>query len=49
MYDNHYPNDYDNKNVIDSTAKEVKPENGNFSGQSAGNYSNNAYSTLMVM
>ncbi len=34
MYGNNYPNDYDNKNIIDATAREVKPEGGNFSGQS---------------
>lgn len=38
MYGNNYPNDYENKNVIDSTAKEVKPENGNFSGQDRNGY-----------
>ncbi|GFH89967.1 serine protease Do-like HtrA [Lachnospiraceae bacterium] len=35
MYGNNYPNDYENRNVVDSTAREVKPETGNFSGQSA--------------
>lgn len=38
MYGNNYPNDFENKNVVDSTAKEVKPENGNFSGQNATGY-----------
>lgn len=38
MYGNNYPNDYENPNVIDSTAKEVKSESGNFSGQNTGNY-----------
>lgn len=33
MYGNNYPNDYENKNIIDSTAREEKPETGNFSGQ----------------
>ena len=35
MYGNNYPNDYENRNVVDSTARDVKPETGNFSGQSA--------------
>ena len=38
MYGNNYPNDYENQNVIDSTAKEVKSECGNFSGQDNGSY-----------
>lgn len=38
MYGNNYPNDFENKNVVDSTAKEVKPESGNFSGQNATGY-----------
>ncbi len=38
MYGNNYPNDYENQNVIDSTAKEVKSESGNFSGQDNGSY-----------
>ena len=38
MYGNHYPNDYENKNIIDGTAREVKPESGNFSGQNASGY-----------
>lgn len=38
MYGNNYPNDYENKNIIDSTAREVQPGGGNFSGQSAPNY-----------
>ena len=38
MYGNNYPNDYENKNIIDGTAREVKPESGNFSGQNASGY-----------
>lgn len=38
MYGNSYPNDYENKNVVDGAAKEVKPENGNFSGQNTTGY-----------
>lgn len=45
MYDNNYPNDYENSNVIDSTAQEVKSENGNFSGQNTGSYSNGGYTS----
>lgn len=43
MYGNNYPNDYENKNVIDSTAKEVNQGIGNFSGQPGdyGYYSGN--------
>lgn len=39
MYENHYPNDdtfgqrYDNKNIVDGTAREVNSSSGNFSGQ----------------
>ena len=45
MYGNHYPNDdtfgqkYDNKNIVDGTAREVNSASGNFSGQSASEYS----------
>ncbi len=39
MYENNYPNDYENKNVVDSTARDFSSGNGNFSGQSTGNYS----------
>ncbi len=35
MYGNNYPNDYDGRNVVDGTAREVSAENGKFSGQSA--------------
>ena len=38
MYGNNYPNDYENRNAVDSTAKEVKVESGNFSGQSSSVY-----------
>lgn len=43
MYGNNYPNDFNNKNVIDGTAKEVKPENGNFSGQNTNGYHTGGY------
>ncbi len=43
MYGNNYPNDYDNKNIIDATAREVKPEGGNFSGQSISGYQEGRY------
>ncbi len=36
MYENNYPNDYENKNVVDGTARDVSSGNGNFSGQSTG-------------
>lgn len=37
MYGNNYPNDYEDKNVIDSTAREVNhASNGNFSGNFSG-------------
>ncbi len=36
MYENNYPNDYENKNVVDGTARDVSSGNGNFSGQSIG-------------
>lgn len=53
---NNYPNDYENKSVVDSTAKEVNTGDGNFSGQNAAGYhtgygntnnanTNNAYSS----
>lgn len=38
MYGNNYPNDYDNKNVVDGTAREVSTEGGNFSGQNVPGY-----------
>ena len=38
MYGNNYPNDYENRNAVDSTAREVKAEGGNFSGQSSSVY-----------
>ncbi len=41
MYGNNYPNDYDNKNVVDGTAREVSTESGHFSGQNVPGY--NAY------
>ena len=43
MYGNHYPNDdtfgqkYDNKNIVDGTAREAAA--GNFSGQGSPEYS----------
>ncbi|NLL77836.1 MAG: PDZ domain-containing protein [Clostridiales bacterium] len=39
MYENNYPNDYENKNIVDSTARDTTPGHGNFSGQSTGAYS----------
>lgn len=45
MYGNNYPNDYENRNVVDGTAKEVKSEGGNFSGQSAPVYQDGSYSS----
>lgn len=38
MYENNYPNDYENKNVIDGTVKQVKPENNDLNRQNTGSY-----------
>lgn len=50
MYGNNYPNDYTDKNVIDSTAKEVKPETGNYyySSYHESNYNGNGYGTYQM-
>lgn len=49
MYENHYPNDdtfgqrYDNKNIVDGTAREVNSSSGNFSGQNTYGSGDNTY------
>lgn len=43
MYENNYPNDFDNQNIVDGTAKEVRPEGGNFSGLNRRTYGSENY------